>query len=244
MMRQSAIKSPDKKVGGMMAIDNRMLKAWEKCEFCNLSNYQIKAILNDEDRWDELPLRYSCAWKRICQVGMKTGFMRRSGKWGELCSYRAEVCNRPSGQPYQPSGWDESRCPVCYNTKDVGSQPNLYITKEKSMLCTAWNNGSNCESGSGYGLKLKESDRDANFQQTWTDVILELPMSSGTTTISVNINKKSFWSKTCHELIAKEIGIWLLEQKLAPWPKGLPPTIELTPQGGNRFRVSAIINIE
>ncbi|MEN6443521.1 MAG: hypothetical protein ABFC71_07210 [Methanoregula sp.] len=58
--------------------------------------------------------------------------------------------------------------------------------------------------------------------------------------MTVNINKKSFWGQTCRELINKKIGSWLIENKLAPWPKHFPPRLILTKIAENRFKLEKI----
>ncbi len=56
----------------------------------------------------------------------------------------------------------------------------------------------------------------------------------------VNVEKESFWSSACRELISKEIGSWLIKNRKAPWPKGYPPKMELRYIDGNRFKVKFI----
>jgi len=101
------------------------------------------------------------------------------------------------------------------------------------MNVTAWNNGSYKESGAGYGLKVSKSDRDQYFKREWGTILLELEGYS--TSVEVNIRKKSFWEGTCREMICKDIGLWLLQNGLAPWPKRKPPKLYLVPKGGNKF---------
>jgi hypothetical protein len=104
------------------------------------------------------------------------------------------------------------------------------------MIVTAWNNGSPSKTGAGYGLKLKASDRDQDFKKEWQYIILALDGFSDT--IQVNVAKKSFWGDTCRELIHAEIGHWLLQNGLAPWPKGKPPRLKLTHIQSNHFRLT------
>lgn len=47
----------------------------------------------------------------------------------------------------------------------------------------------------------------------------------------LNTDKESFWNDTCRELISKEIGIWLINNGKAPWPKGRPSRLRLEPVG-------------
>lgn len=103
------------------------------------------------------------------------------------------------------------------------------------MIVTAWKNSKNQSQGAGYGLKVSQDDRDRYFQQEWKSVILELEGIAQQA--KVNIAKASFWDGTCRELISSEIRRWLLQNKLAPWPKSRPLKLLLKPLGGNRFRL-------
>ena len=105
----------------------------------------------------------------------------------------------------------------------------------KAMIVTAWNNGKHYESGAGYGLKIGSEDRDKYFARNWVSVFVQI--ESTNKEVGVNINKKSFWGKICRELISKEIGVWLKQTKLAPWPKRNPPELILVPAQDNHFRL-------
>ncbi len=101
------------------------------------------------------------------------------------------------------------------------------------MKTTAWNNGQHLSSGVGYGLKVTIEDRDRCFDQHWGSIWLRLEGESHA--FEVNVTKPSFWGKTCHELIHKNIGKWLIKNHLAPWPKGKPPKLELEHIKDNHF---------
>jgi hypothetical protein len=103
------------------------------------------------------------------------------------------------------------------------------------MIATAWNNGNHYPSGAGYGLKLQVQDRDRYFLRSWKSVWLELEGYSQV--VEVNVDKPSFWGPDCRELISKHIGIWLIENNLAPWPKRKPPKLVLNHIAENRFTV-------
>lgn len=103
------------------------------------------------------------------------------------------------------------------------------------MKVTAWNNGSHHSTGSGYGLKISIEDRDRSFERSWKTVEVELPNGE---VVESNIDKDSFWSPNCRELISKQFGAWFIESNLAPWDKGGPPEFELEHIYGNRFRLS------
>jgi len=104
----------------------------------------------------------------------------------------------------------------------------------KQMIVTAWNNSSHHASGGGYGIKIIDTDRQTYFKSNWITAKISLPNG---VVFDGNIAKKSFWKQTCGEIINKEIGKWMLITKLAPWPKGQPPKMTLTPLGGNRFKL-------
>jgi hypothetical protein len=100
------------------------------------------------------------------------------------------------------------------------------------MRATAWNNGSHHASGAGYGLRVSGEDRDRYFDRDWSEVVFDL---DGEVEARATISD-SFW-RTCSELRSVGIGKWLRVRGLAPWPKGIPPTLEVRPAGGNRFNV-------
>ena len=103
------------------------------------------------------------------------------------------------------------------------------------MKVTAWNNGSHLLTGAGYGLKVDINDRDKYFRKSWTNVFLELEGEEER--ILVNVDKSSFWSATCGELISKDIGVWLIKNKKAPWPNGYPVKMRMDCIDDNRFNI-------
>jgi hypothetical protein len=105
------------------------------------------------------------------------------------------------------------------------------------MIGTVWNNGAYHSTGSGYGIKIKQTDRDRYFDKGWNNIILEL--GDKKILVSVNINKSSFWSN-CRELINKEIGIWLISYGKGKWENGKPPKVKIEQVLDNRFSVNFI----
>ena len=103
------------------------------------------------------------------------------------------------------------------------------------MKVTAWNNGLHKSDGNGYGLKINLHDRDAMFQRDWKTIFIELPGEQ--TLVEINIDKESFWNKTCRELISVRIGKWLIKNGLAPWQPNRPPVLRLEQVKGNHFRL-------
>lgn len=101
-----------------------------------------------------------------------------------------------------------------------------------------WNNGSHHSSGAGYGIKLSLFDREANFSPDWGIVLLFLEGNDNP--IEVNVAKRSFWSKSCGELIHKGIGNWFQQNGISSWAKGMPYNVYLYHLKDNQFKVSLI----
>lgn len=106
---------------------------------------------------------------------------------------------------------------------------------KESFQASAWNNGLHRRTGGGYGIKLRLKDRDKYFDKKYNDVILYLETSPQK--IIINIKKKSFWNSS-RELSHSEIGLWLIANKKAPWPKNDPPSISLKYLGKNEFKAT------
>jgi hypothetical protein len=101
------------------------------------------------------------------------------------------------------------------------------------MRVTAWNNGSHHSTGAGYGIRVSPDDRDSYFSCGWDCVVVDLG-TSGRASVPLS---GSFWAR-CTELRSADIGRWLVGERLAPWPKGNPPSLSLTHLGGNAFRLT------
>ena len=99
------------------------------------------------------------------------------------------------------------------------------------MVVTGWSGGS-AKAGASYGLYIGRANRDKHFMRTWQHVMIRLPDK---TEVEVNMSL-SFWRKST-ELRSAEIGQWMINSRLAPWPKGNPPTFELKPLGPAKFRL-------
>ena len=104
------------------------------------------------------------------------------------------------------------------------------------MIVTAYNNGAHSRNGTGYGFRVSIDDRDEHFKPEWDVILLEL--EGEPQPAEVTLNKESFWSEDCREVISPVIGKWLRERGLAPWPQGNPPRFVLDPVEENRFSVS------
>lgn len=71
---------------------------------------------------------------------------------------------------------------------------------------------------------MTQLERDRNFDKSWDDVLIELDNG---VTARVNVSD-SFWRR-CPELRSADIGRWLLSSGVAPWLRGSPPGVVLTP---------------
>jgi hypothetical protein len=103
------------------------------------------------------------------------------------------------------------------------------------MIVIAWNNGAQSRTGSGYGFKVHNSDRDEYFKPEWEEILLEIEGEDQPAAVSVS---KEFWSDNGQALASTELGKWLRKNGLAPWPRLNPPVFVLDPVEDNRFRVA------
>jgi hypothetical protein len=102
------------------------------------------------------------------------------------------------------------------------------------VLARAWSNGSPRSTGAGYGIRISIIDRDRVFDPGWPTIEIDLGML-GCVTVALS---DAFW-RGCSELRSADIGRWLIGQGLAPWPKGGPPSLELTHVSDNMFKLTA-----
>ena len=131
------------------------------------------------------------------------------------------------------------------------------------MKVSAWTNGrGNPATGSGYGIRIRKSDRDKYFDKNKPRIIIHL---SNGKTISAYLSK-SFWT-TCPEVRHRRIGKWILKniteseckpEKHKPplfkrivrwifadyqrgvrkWEKGKPPQYNLIPISKEEFELT------
>jgi hypothetical protein len=106
------------------------------------------------------------------------------------------------------------------------------------MIVIAWNNGAHSRKGVGYGIRISDEERDLYFKKDWDVVLLELQGEEQP--FEVKIDKDSFWGDPGRELISIEIGRWLHNQGLAPWPHGNPPRLIMEPLENNRFSLEKL----
>ena len=96
------------------------------------------------------------------------------------------------------------------------------------MIVKTWSN-----SRGSYGIKVTMQDRQQFFKKDWKTVVLEFEGSD--VQAKVNIDKPSFWSPKCGELINREIKLWLQDNRLDSWPKDNPHELSLELLSSRRF---------
>ncbi len=101
------------------------------------------------------------------------------------------------------------------------------------MIVTAWSNGRHT-----YGIKIRMSDRQQFFSRRWKTVTLAFEASIFEH--RVTIRRPTFWEPRYGLIASVEIGLWLEEQGLIPWPSGQPPRLLLTPEPQRRFLLSRL----
>ena len=96
------------------------------------------------------------------------------------------------------------------------------------MEAKAWRGGT-------YGIRVGRRNAEGYFSKRWANIEVDINGQLHSFALSA-----TFW-KDCPEFRGAVIKDWLSEQGLSPWPKGHPPKVELTPLGGNRFRLSSSV---
>jgi hypothetical protein len=104
------------------------------------------------------------------------------------------------------------------------------------MKWTAWKAGRHAQRGVSYGLYVPKADREAVFDDAWTEIYIELPYPSLPRVAEANLERDGF-GHHCGEVISKDIRDWLYACKLAPWKPRRPPIVLVRQVGSNRFAV-------
>jgi hypothetical protein len=102
------------------------------------------------------------------------------------------------------------------------------------MRVSAWKGGKfSAHQRPTLGVRIGRKNAENHFDRSWKEVFVELDGQVAKVRIT-----STFWS-SCPELRSPAIGDWLRARMIAPWRTGRPPKLELTPLGGNRFRLSS-----
>jgi hypothetical protein len=94
------------------------------------------------------------------------------------------------------------------------------------MRATAWN------SGNTYGIRVGSPNRDQFFDRSWYEIEVEIEGQWHHFALTAG-----FWNH-CPEFRSPIIREWFARYQLLKWSHGNPPTFELRPLGGNRFRLA------
>ena len=92
------------------------------------------------------------------------------------------------------------------------------------MQAKAWKGGT-------YGVRVGTRNAARYFSKSWKFVDVELDGNFYRVRLG-----DTFWG-ACPELRGAAFGNWLARRGLDAWPRGKPPSLELTPTEGNRFRL-------
>jgi hypothetical protein len=91
--------------------------------------------------------------------------------------------------------------------------------------------------GGTYGIRVGKENAERYFSKKWANIEVDIDGQFHSFGLS-----ETFW-KDCPEFRGAVIKHWLSKRALSPWPKGQPPKVELTPLGGNRFRLSPSVRV-
>jgi len=92
------------------------------------------------------------------------------------------------------------------------------------MEVKAWKGGT-------YGVRGGKQNSKKYFDRAWKNIKVLIDGVFYDFNIS-----ESFWT-TCPEIRGKPLPDWFRQIDLNTWPKGNPPTLTLTPLGGNKFEL-------
>ena len=93
------------------------------------------------------------------------------------------------------------------------------------MKATGWK-------GETLGVRVGAKNAAKYFSKDWDSIHIEIDGNVRSFPL-----RPAFW-KDCPEFRGAAIREWLMKRGLAPWPKGSPPKLELTPLGGPLFRLT------
>jgi hypothetical protein len=116
-----------------------------------------------------------------------------------------------------------------------GFTPNTIRLRRARLVVSGWKSGTFLlRRPVALGIRVGRKNAAQFFEKDWGGVFIEMDGL----TIPIRITR-TFWS-SCPELRNSAIGAWMKKRGLAPWMKGKPPQMRLTPTGGNRFRLDAV----
>jgi hypothetical protein len=96
------------------------------------------------------------------------------------------------------------------------------------MKATGWQSSG----GITLGVRVGAENAKKFFDQSWDSIQVEIDGEEFSFPL-----REAFWRK-CPEIRGAPITAWMRRHGLAPWPRGQPPDVVLTPLGKKRFRLS------
>ncbi len=99
------------------------------------------------------------------------------------------------------------------------------------MRVTGWSNG-----GGTYGIRIGSRNRSKFFDVNWTEIEVEIDGEVHRLALTDGFRRKCPEFRDRGGPVIRE---WLRRNRTLSWPKGPPPSMELTPLGGNQFRLDA-----
>jgi len=103
---------------------------------------------------------------------------------------------------------------------------------------TAYNNGKYHKSGAGYGFRINNSDVRRYFQIPYSNISLHLENSKKEILVNLNSSSISYGERII--ITNKEIGKWLIKNKMAIWSEGTPPKFKMIHLNENKFVIRKI----
>jgi hypothetical protein len=113
--------------------------------------------------------------------------------------------------------------------RNLIAQSRRIAVRRNAMNASAWNGGA-----SAYGIRVGIPNRDQYFDQSWDEIEVEIEGEVHRFALTAG-----FW-KNCPEFRDRGRSIirdWLRRHHTIDWARGEPPQVQLTPLGGNRFRL-------
>ena len=108
-----------------------------------------------------------------------------------------------------------------------------------SIVVSAYNNGEFSKTGAGYGFRIKNSDVKKNSDLLTSEIFLTLDKKGKSVKVRINQDLVSNGDRVV--FTSKEIGRWLILNKMDDWNDGKPPEFIMTHLKKNEFEISKVV---
>ena len=108
-----------------------------------------------------------------------------------------------------------------------------------SIVVSAYNSGKFSKTGAGYGFRIKNSDVKENSDLLTSEIFLTLDNEGESVKVRINQDLVSNGDRVV--FTSKEIGRWLITNKMGDWNDGNPPEFLMTHLKKNEFRISKVV---